>query len=169
MLLRASRIAARAARSAVSATPHRAAWANSGADAAAPDLLLRRSPITSPSFGRCLSSHVAGSSTVESNPSTCKESGRVEFVADDKDLESDEALWDLYERWCNAYGEERSRDEMQRRFDYFKDSVMFVDRENKKAIRDGGLCSVGLNKFADGKLGEQLVGGVLPPSQNRKK
>lgn len=57
------------------------------------------------------------------------------FVADDKDLVLDEAMWALYERWCKAWGQERDRDEMLRRFDYFKDTALHVDRFNKKAIR----------------------------------
>ncbi|KAF8725906.1 hypothetical protein HU200_020474 [Digitaria exilis] len=36
------------------------------------------------------------------------------FVVDDKDMDSDEALMALYERWCKVvFGEERSREEMQ--------------------------------------------------------
>jgi putative sterol carrier protein len=41
-----------------------------------------------------------------------------EFVADEKDLESDEALWALYERWCKHFNQECDRDEMARVRDY---------------------------------------------------
>ena len=53
-----------------------------------------------------------------------------EFVADEKDLESDEALWSLYERWCKHFNQERDRDEMVRRFDEFKRLVLLVHQEN---------------------------------------
>ena len=80
----------------------------------------------------------------------------MDFVFDDKDLESDEALWALYERWCKAFGEERSREEMQRRFDTFKERVLFVDRHNKQTIIRDDTASFEVNMFADGKLAEQL-------------
>jgi hypothetical protein len=38
----------------------------------------------------------------------------MEFEADEKDHESDEALWALYERWCKHFNAERDRDEMAR-------------------------------------------------------
>ncbi|TKW14190.1 hypothetical protein SEVIR_5G151600v4 [Setaria viridis] len=181
MLLRASRVATRAACSAVSAASRRAAGAGS-AGAAVPDLLLPRStpvasplfgryrasrrtavaclggagaqdlllrrstPVASPPFGRCLSSLMARSDQGTLEPLT-----RPAFEVDDKDLESDEALWAFYERWCKFWGQERSREEMQRRFDLFKDTVLFVHRCNK----NGDQLEVGM--FADGKLAEQKV------------
>jgi hypothetical protein len=42
-----------------------------------------------------------------------------EFVAPEQDLESDEALWALYERWCKAFNQKRDHDEMVRRFSKF--------------------------------------------------
>ncbi|XP_066323688.1 uncharacterized protein [Miscanthus floridulus] len=54
------------------------------------------------------------------------------FEADDKDLESDEALWALYERWCKFFNQERDRDEMARRFTSFKETVLCVE-ENKRS------------------------------------
>ncbi|XP_034569409.1 uncharacterized protein [Setaria viridis] len=102
------------------------------------------SPPTSPPFGRCLSSHMA-----RSNQGAPAPVGR--FVFDDKDLESDEALWALYERWCKFWGEERSREEMQRCFDDFKDCALFVHRANK----NGGRLE--LNMFADGKQAGGLI------------
>jgi hypothetical protein len=47
-------------------------------------------------------------------------------VAEEKDLESDEALWALYERWCKYFNEERDRDEMARRFSKLKETVLRV-------------------------------------------
>ena len=84
----------------------------------------------------------------------------MDFVFDDKDLESDEALWALYERWCKAFGEERSHEEMQRRFDTFKERVLFVDRHNKQTIIRDDTASFEVNMFADGKLAE--IYGLKP-------
>jgi hypothetical protein len=72
------------------------------------------------------------------------------FEAYEKDLESDEALWALYERWCKFFKQERDRDEMARRFSSFKETVLCVE-ENKKSDLPYRL---GINQFADGKLAE---------------
>jgi len=69
-------------------------------------------------------------------------------VAEEKDLESDEALWALYERWCKYFNEERDRDEMARRFSKLKETVLRVQR-NKKA---GLPYTLEINYLADGKL-----------------
>ena len=47
----------------------------------------------------------------------------AKFEANDKDLESDDALWDLYERRCKFFNQERDREEMARRFSYFKETA----------------------------------------------
>nr|XP_034578903.1 uncharacterized protein LOC117842538 [Setaria viridis]TKW35363.1 hypothetical protein SEVIR_2G366100v2 [Setaria viridis] len=39
-----------------------------------------------------------------------------EFVAQEKDMESDEAMWALYQRWCEHFKIERDHDDMIRRF-----------------------------------------------------
>jgi len=49
-------------------------------------------------------------------------------VADEKDLESDEALWAFYERWRKHYNLERRRDKMAYRFDKFKRTVTVGER-----------------------------------------
>uniref|UniRef100_K3YML5 Cathepsin propeptide inhibitor domain-containing protein n=1 Tax=Setaria italica TaxID=4555 RepID=K3YML5_SETIT len=72
------------------------------------------------------------------------------FEAEEKDLESDEALWALYERWCKAFNQERSLDEMARRFSKFKETVLSVE-SNKKARLP---YRFEINKFADGKMAE---------------
>lgn len=79
----------------------------------------------------------------------------AKFVADDKDLESDEALWALYERWCKHFNQERDRDEMARRFSEFKRSVLLVHQENN-ADRPYKLA---INMFSDGKLSEVMCLG----------
>jgi hypothetical protein len=73
---------------------------------------------------------------------------KVIFVAEDKDLESDEALWSLYERWCKAFNEERDHDEMARRFSEFKSNVLLVDKTNKADLP----YKFEIGRFADGKL-----------------
>jgi hypothetical protein len=72
----------------------------------------------------------------------------VIFLAEDKDLESDEALWGLYECWCKAFNEERDHDEMVRRFSRFKDTVLLVDETNKADLP----YKLEISRFADGKL-----------------
>ncbi|CAL4996060.1 unnamed protein product [Urochloa decumbens] len=78
--------------------------------------------------------------------------GKVEFVADEKDLESDEAIWALYERWCKAFNQERSPDEMACRFNVFKETVLSVDSTNKARLP----YRFEINKFADGKKMELM-------------
>jgi hypothetical protein len=74
----------------------------------------------------------------------------VEFVPKEEDIESDEALWDLYERWCKAFNQKREPDEMARRFNKFKNRVLRIHSMNKA----NQSCKVGLTKFSDGKLAE---------------
>ncbi|KAF0901019.1 hypothetical protein E2562_037431 [Oryza meyeriana var. granulata] len=168
MLLRAFRHAARSAASAASRSRCAAVEAASSrlASGGAPNRLLGIGlPITSPpSMVRGLSSQPhedVAESAYHLDPDLfdpeASEVDFVEFVADDKDLASDEALWALYERWCNFFGEERDRDEMNRRFDHFKKNAFLVDRFNKEAIRDGRSHRLELNMFADGKLREQVA------------
>ncbi|KAF0900398.1 hypothetical protein E2562_031589 [Oryza meyeriana var. granulata] len=172
MLLRAFRHAARSAASAASRSRCAAVEAASSrlASGGAPNRLLGIGlPITSPpSMVRGLSSQPhedVAESAYHLDPDLfdpeASEVDFVEFVADDKDLASDEALWALYERWCNFFGEERDRDEMNRRFDHFKKNAFYVDRVNKEAIRDGQSHRLELNMFADGKLREQVAYKLL--------
>jgi hypothetical protein len=84
--------------------------------------------------------------------------GQVEFFADTKDIESDEALWGaLYERWCKAFGEERDQDEMRRLFNEFKDTVLSVDCENQTSLRFGQYVKYGIRKMLDGKRFELMA------------
>jgi hypothetical protein len=85
--------------------------------------------------------------------------GQVEFFADTKDIESDEALWGaLYERWCKTFGEERDQKEMRRLFKEFKNTVLSVDRSNEDAIRFHGLyVRYEIRKMLDGKRFELMA------------
>ncbi|RLM65839.1 hypothetical protein C2845_PM16G08540 [Panicum miliaceum] len=54
----------------------------------------------------------------------------------DKDIESDEAIWALYELWCKAYNKERDHGEMARRFNRFKKSAESVYYWNKGCYKE---------------------------------
>uniref|UniRef100_A0A0D9VZQ4 Cathepsin propeptide inhibitor domain-containing protein n=1 Tax=Leersia perrieri TaxID=77586 RepID=A0A0D9VZQ4_9ORYZ len=69
----------------------------------------------------------------------------------DKDVESDDAIWALYERWCEAYNKERDHAEMARRFKVFKDSVEGVHENN--VVDD----LVYLGRFCDGIDEQQML------------
>uniref|UniRef100_A0A0E0EJE6 Cathepsin propeptide inhibitor domain-containing protein n=1 Tax=Oryza meridionalis TaxID=40149 RepID=A0A0E0EJE6_9ORYZ len=62
-----------------------------------------------------------------------------------QDLESEEAVWTLYQRWCSFHDLERDRDDMVRRFVYFKDRAHKIIEFNKS----GKSYTWGLNIFGD--------------------
>ncbi|XP_015699027.1 uncharacterized protein LOC107305514 [Oryza brachyantha] len=98
-------------------------------------------------------------------PHTDKSKGWVKFVAEEKDLESDKALWDLYKRWCKAFNVERDHAEMLHRFPAFKASVLFVHHTNNRPNLSYKLA---ITKMADGKLREICINGKRPDYQLRK-
>ncbi|KAF7019505.1 hypothetical protein CFC21_032672 [Triticum aestivum] len=61
-----------------------------------------------------------------------------------QDLESEESLWDLYERWCAFNEVAREPDEKLMRFSIFK-NVRFIHENNQGDARS----KLGLNIFAD--------------------
>ncbi|KAJ1286715.1 hypothetical protein BS78_03G373200 [Paspalum vaginatum] len=65
---------------------------------------------------------------------------------DERDLASDEALWDLYERWQAHHGVQRHHGEKGRRFGTFKENVHFIHAHNKRGDRPYRLR---LNRFGD--------------------
>lgn len=67
------------------------------------------------------------------------------FDFHEKELESEESLWDLYERWRSHHTVSRSLDEKHKRFNVFKQNVMHVHKTNKK----DKPYKLKLNKFAD--------------------
>lgn len=67
------------------------------------------------------------------------------FDFHEKDLVSDESLWDLYERWRSHHTVSRSLDEKQKRFNVFKENVMHIHHTNNK----DKPYKLKLNKFAD--------------------
>ncbi|XP_066310529.1 cysteine endopeptidase Rep1-like [Miscanthus floridulus] len=68
----------------------------------------------------------------------------IEF--DERDLASDEALWDLYERWQTHHRVHRHHGEKGRRFGTFKENVRFIHAHNKRGDRPYRLR---LNRFGD--------------------
>ncbi|KAG5148682.1 hypothetical protein JHK82_015563 [Glycine max] len=67
------------------------------------------------------------------------------FDFHDKDLESEESLWDLYERWRSHHTVSRSLGDKHKRFNVFKANVMHVHNTNKM----DKPYKLKLNKFAD--------------------
>ncbi|KAM2557864.1 hypothetical protein TB2_014936 [Malus domestica] len=67
------------------------------------------------------------------------------FDYHEKDLASEENLWDLYERWRSHHTVSRSLDEKHKRFNVFKENVKHVHNTNK----GNKPYKLKLNKFAD--------------------
>ncbi|QCE14890.1 vignain [Vigna unguiculata] len=67
------------------------------------------------------------------------------FDFHEKDLASEESLWDLYERWRSHHTVSRSLGEKHKRFNVFKANVMHVHNTNKM----DKPYKLKLNKFAD--------------------
>lgn len=67
------------------------------------------------------------------------------FDFHDKDLASDDNLWDLYERWRSHHTISTSLPEKHKRFNVFKENVMHVHNTNKM----DKPYKLKLNKFAD--------------------
>jgi len=86
-----------------------------------------------------------------------------EILPSDEDLESEEALWALYQRWCKSFNVKLDYDEMVRRFDTFKDSVRMVHSVNKANLP----YTLKLSQFADGKLAEQVMPRVFGEQRYR--
>ncbi|XP_028765055.1 vignain-like [Neltuma alba] len=67
------------------------------------------------------------------------------FDLHEKDLESEESLWDLYERWRSHHTVSRSLSEKHRRFNVFKANAIHVHNTNKM----DKPYKLKLNRFAD--------------------
>lgn len=63
----------------------------------------------------------------------------------DKDVSSEENLWDLYEKWRSHHTVSRDLTEKQRRFNVFKANALHVHKSNKM----DKPYKLKLNKFAD--------------------
>lgn len=64
---------------------------------------------------------------------------------DDKDVESDETLWQLYEKWRRHHTVSRDMNDKHKRFNVFKENVKYIHEVNKK----DKPYKLALNKFAD--------------------
>ncbi|XP_020576879.1 thiol protease SEN102-like [Phalaenopsis equestris] len=64
----------------------------------------------------------------------------------EKDLETEDSLWNLYERWRSHHTVSRDLDEKQKRFNVFKDNARYIHEFNK---RKDAPYKLRLNKFAD--------------------
>ncbi|KAJ4952040.1 hypothetical protein NE237_028872 [Protea cynaroides] len=71
----------------------------------------------------------------------------------EKDLTTDDHLWDLYEKWSSHYNISRGFHEKQMRFNAFKENAKFIHEFNKK----DALYKVELNIFADMTNHEFLI------------
>lgn len=67
----------------------------------------------------------------------------IEFT--EKDLASEESLWNFYERWRSHHTVSRDLSEKQNRFNVFKANVLHIDKVNKLDLP----YKLKLNKFAD--------------------
>ncbi|KAL6182541.1 PREDICTED: vignain [Fragaria vesca subsp. vesca] len=63
----------------------------------------------------------------------------------ERDLASEDSLWDLYERWRSHHTVSRSLDEKHKRFNVFKENVKHVHNSNK----EDKPYKLKLNKYAD--------------------
>ncbi|KAM0923407.1 hypothetical protein ACQ4PT_005549 [Festuca glaucescens] len=70
----------------------------------------------------------------------------------DKDLESDEAVWAMYERWCKAYNKDRDHAEMSRMFKLFRYQAKDVHRWNTHLPPDPEKAAVYVQKRQEAKL-----------------
>ncbi|CAN6228550.1 unnamed protein product [Urochloa humidicola] len=59
----------------------------------------------------------------------------------DKDLESDAAVWALYERWCKAFNKKRDYAAMTYRFEIFRYNALWVYRWNNSVPADPKLAA----------------------------
>ncbi|XP_037443284.1 uncharacterized protein LOC119311701 [Triticum dicoccoides] len=149
MLLRASRDFARAASKIASA----GRWAAPVTAArSAPSDLRSRLSFHSGTGGNTPISTDAPPDEMSSPASFTPLPGKVKILPSDEDVESEEALWALYLRWCNTLNQKRDHDEMVRRFDVFKDTVRMVHRVNKAKLP----YTLKVSEFADGKLQESM-------------
>ncbi|BAT09434.1 thiol protease SEN102 [Oryza sativa Japonica Group] len=73
----------------------------------------------------------------------------VDLTVTDKDLETEESMWNLYKWWCSVYyASSSSRDlaDVESRFEAFKANARHVNEFNKK---EGMTYRLGLNQFSD--------------------
>ena len=67
-------------------------------------------------------------------------------------MESDEAVWALYERWCKAFKKQRDHAEMARRFKIFKYYAQYVHDWNTYVPEDPAEAAIHLEKRREATL-----------------
>lgn len=67
------------------------------------------------------------------------------FDFHESELETEEKMWDLYERWRSHHRTSRSLEDKHKRFDVFKDNARYINDFNNK----DKPYKLKLNKFAD--------------------
>jgi hypothetical protein len=70
----------------------------------------------------------------------------------EKDLESDEAIWALYERWCKAHNKKRDQSDMARRFKLFRIFAKSVHTHNTCLPLDPKKAATYIRKRQKAKL-----------------
>jgi hypothetical protein len=70
----------------------------------------------------------------------------------DKDFESDEATWALYERWCKAFNKERDHADMVHRFKLFRYEAKFVHHWNTHIPSDPKKAAIYIQKREEANL-----------------
>ena len=73
-------------------------------------------------------------------------------IPTDKDLESDDAVWALYERWCEAVGKNRNYGEMIRRFKIFRYNAEVAHKWNTGVPSDPKKAAICRRKRREVKL-----------------
>ncbi|VAI55172.1 unnamed protein product [Triticum turgidum subsp. durum] len=108
---------------AVATKPH----AILGSDrAASVDLRMNQSTVHAPPRA------MAPASLTLSHPEEQRQEGKVKFVVEEKDLESEAALWALYERWCKDFNQKRDHDPILKKID-----EEFGDKPGEFILGDG--------------------------------
>ena len=73
------------------------------------------------------------------------------FPFEEKDLASNNSLWELYQKWRSHHSVSREIEEQRKRFPVFKENAMFIHEKNN---RKGRTFKLELNKFGDISLEE---------------
>ncbi|KAG2627733.1 uncharacterized protein LOC120701371 [Panicum virgatum] len=87
-------------------------------------------------------------------------------IPTDKDLESDDAVWALYERWCEAVGKNRNYGEMIRRFKIFRYNAEVAQKWNTGVPSDPKKAAICRRKrrsnyfFQKAKMSHTMKTGI---------
>ncbi|KAK8921688.1 Thiol protease SEN102 [Platanthera zijinensis] len=101
---------------------------------------------------------------VHAGPLDTQSTAVLAFCITDKDLETEESLWNLYERWQRHHDVSLDRNEKQRRFKAFMNNARYIHQFNK---RNDTTFKLGLNNFAD--LTHEEISSTYKGRINRRK